>query len=94
MSAMLSRYAENRRKDLAELGNAIARKDFEKIRKIGHNAKGTAATYGFPELGRVGAALEEAANAGNLIEVQRISQQFEAHCQAIVQTVGRGTQAA
>lgn len=44
---------------------ALDRGDLEATRRQGHKLKGSAGSYGFPELARAAAALERAADAGN-----------------------------
>lgn len=51
-------FLENCRKSAEALSEALERKDFEAIRIVGHNFKGTASPYGFDELGTLGATLE------------------------------------
>jgi len=58
-------FLDKRRKDIPALAAALAAREFDTIRRLGHNLKGTGAGYGFPELSEMGAALEEAAQAGN-----------------------------
>ena len=59
-------YLASRRREVSEmielLGVAL---DFERLADIGHNLKGTAQGYGFPDLTRLGAALEESAKQMN-----------------------------
>ena len=54
-------YLEARRADLARLDAALAADDFAAIRAVGHAFRGSSAPFGFPEAGRIGAELEEAA---------------------------------
>ena len=62
-------YLENRRHDLPRLATALTGGDWETIRVIGHNVKGTGAGYGFDEISRIGAALEAAAKAHDAAEI-------------------------
>jgi HPt (histidine-containing phosphotransfer) domain-containing protein len=39
----------------------LASDDYEALRVLGHNLKGTGSSYGFPEITRLGAKLESAA---------------------------------
>jgi HPt (histidine-containing phosphotransfer) domain-containing protein len=39
------------------------------IRIIGHNLKGTAAPFGFPDLAAIGQRLEESANRADLADI-------------------------
>jgi PAS domain S-box-containing protein len=54
-------YLANRRKELSEMSKLLAASDFAGLAVLGHNLKGTGGGYGFPELGRMGAALESSA---------------------------------
>jgi len=55
--------------DLTLIERALAVNDFAPIKRIGHNMKGTAANYGFPQLTEIGGRLESAAIAGERAEV-------------------------
>ena len=50
----------SRVRDLLKAGNVT------ELKTKGHNMKGTAASYGFPDLTRLGAAIEQAARASDL----------------------------
>ena len=58
-------YLSTRRGDLARLDAALAAGDLAVIRAVGHAFKGSSAPFGFPEAGRLGAELEEAATRGD-----------------------------
>ena len=58
-------YLDNRRNDLPRLATALAGGDWEALRVLGHNVKGTGAGYGFEAITRIGAALETAAKEGD-----------------------------
>jgi HPt (histidine-containing phosphotransfer) domain-containing protein len=58
-------FLESRRADLARLDAALAAGDFEAIRAVGHVFRGSSAAFGFPEAGRIGTELEEAAARGD-----------------------------
>jgi len=49
----------------------------ERVASIGHNMKGTALSYGFPQLGELGASLEEAAEASDLGRIARLADRME-----------------
>ena len=59
--AMVPQYIEGRIQDLQRLSEALSGKDYETIRIIGHNIKGTGSAYGFPALTAAGATIESAA---------------------------------
>lgn len=57
-------YVERRRGDLTKLMDAATRADAEVFRRIGHQLKGNAATYGYPDLEAIGIRLEQVASFG------------------------------
>ena len=59
-------FLQNREADIEQLRKALAQPDFSIIQSIGHNCKGTSSAYGFPEVGKIGLALETAAKAADL----------------------------
>lgn len=66
-------YLEARRADLARLDAALAAGDYATIRAVGHAFKGSSAPFGFPEAGRIGAELEEAAARGDRAAVEALA---------------------
>lgn len=56
-------FLRKRREGVPGILASIAANDMGELRRIGHELKGTAGSYGFNELSRAGAALEEAAVA-------------------------------
>lgn len=65
-SEMLERYLDRRWKDLEAARLAFLRSDFKSLERIGHQNKGSGASYGYEELTRWGTDLEDAAKAKNL----------------------------
>jgi signal transduction histidine kinase/AmiR/NasT family two-component response regulator/HPt (histidine-containing phosphotransfer) domain-containing protein len=61
IQALVPQYLGGRVQDLQHLSQALSERDYETIRIIGHNMKGTGASYGFPELTAAGALIEAAA---------------------------------
>ncbi len=53
-------YLQNIRADLGRLLEAEQTGDFETIRTLGHNLKGTGASYGFDRISEIGAVMEQA----------------------------------
>jgi signal transduction histidine kinase/HPt (histidine-containing phosphotransfer) domain-containing protein len=54
-------YLDKRRSDLVALATALQAGDYDAIRVMGHNMKGSGAGYGFDAITKIGAALEAAA---------------------------------
>ncbi len=54
-------YLERRREEVAEMLRFLTQSDFARLAQLGHDLKGSGGSYGFPELTRLGAVLEESA---------------------------------
>ena len=65
LEGLVPRFLGNCRRDLGLLEAAIAKSDLDTTRRIGHSLKGVGGGYGFPEITRLGAAIESAAIAGD-----------------------------
>lgn len=66
LEPIMPRYFELQRQSLEELVLAADGGDGETARQLGHKMKGTGSSYGFPYLTELGAAIEQAAVAGDL----------------------------
>lgn len=58
LEEIMDRYISLRFRELTELEQAIANRDGDTTRMLGHKLKGTGASYGFNELTQLGAAIE------------------------------------
>jgi HPt (histidine-containing phosphotransfer) domain-containing protein len=61
LSDLVPAFLEKRRLDAPRLAQALSAGDYETVRKIGHNLKGTGASYGFKFITEVGGRIEQAA---------------------------------
>jgi HPt (histidine-containing phosphotransfer) domain-containing protein len=73
LAAIMPRYFELQRAELTAIGQAVARGDADVPRVFGHRLKGTGASYGFPRLTELGAAIERAALSGDLEGAARLA---------------------
>ena len=87
------RYLASRRADLESLDRAIAADDLETVKRLGHNMKGTGASYGFPALSQIGATLEAAAKAGDGEAAQRATEALQVALQEIDSRLNPTTEA-
>ena len=71
------KYIVRRWEDLEHCRGAIEKGDYALLTRIGHNLKGNAASYGFDQLGQIGAELEVAGRAGDLPATQRLLVAFK-----------------
>ncbi len=81
--ALLPKFMAHRERDIAAVREAIIRLDFAAIATVGHNLRGNAASYGFPQMSVLGASLEAAANGRNLRRVDEVLEELEACVQRI-----------
>ena len=61
LAELVPRFLENRRRDVATIAAALKHADYENVRILGHNMKGTGAGYGLNRITEIGASLEQAA---------------------------------
>jgi len=61
LAAILPRFLSNVRKNPAAIVAALARGDYDTVRSLGHNMKGTGASFGLPQISTLGDRLERAA---------------------------------
>jgi HPt (histidine-containing phosphotransfer) domain-containing protein len=54
-------YLAGRKDELKEMIGLLAAHDFENLAVLGHNIKGSGTSFGFPEISRIGAALQDSA---------------------------------
>ncbi len=66
-------YLANRRRDIGVITEALKRGDYEPIRAIGHNIKGTGAGYGFDFISEIGDGLEQAAPQGDAAAISKLT---------------------
>ncbi len=61
IAALVPRFLANRTADVDKIRAALAGADFEAVRAAAHAMKGAGGSYGFAEISRLGAAMEEGA---------------------------------
>ena len=61
LAELVPRFLENRRRDVEAIAAALKHADYENVRILGHNMKGTGAGYGLNRITEIGASLEQAA---------------------------------
>lgn len=61
LGELVPTYLAARKSELATLNEALENRNFEQIRTVAHNLKGTGSSYGFEELTKLGEFLEESA---------------------------------
>lgn len=71
------RYIERRQKDIESLRLALTNKALEEFARIGHQLKGNASSFGYPDLEKIGVQMEQAGMKGDPNEASRSLQMFE-----------------
>lgn len=61
LAELVPGFLQNRKKDAEKMSELLAEENFGEIRIIGHSMAGSAGGYGFPEIGKIGRAIETAA---------------------------------
>lgn len=74
---ILPGFLENRKKDISDLKNALAKNDFKTIEKIGHRVAGSSGGYGFYELGKIAKEMELNCKAGKTNDIEKLLKDFE-----------------
>jgi CheY-like chemotaxis protein/HPt (histidine-containing phosphotransfer) domain-containing protein len=80
---LMPRFLANRRHDVERLIAALAMKNFEQIKTLGHGIKGAGGTYGLAAISELGAHIEEAATAERVEEIAGQVQALSAYLERI-----------
>ncbi len=70
---LIPEYLEGRRQDVLAMREGLSGGDFERLRILGHNMKGTGGGYGFNGITDIGAEIQEAAKEKNAGELERLA---------------------
>lgn len=87
LADLIPDFLNNRRRDMTDVNAAIARSDFEFIRRTAHTLKGICRPYGFIYLETLSKRLEVAGQQENLAEVKNIAAEMAEYLDR-VQVVG------
>ena len=61
LAELVPAFLESRRRDVDTIAAALERSDYDNVRILGHNMKGSGAGYGFTRITEIGSSLEQAA---------------------------------
>lgn len=84
---MIQTYLEHRKTDIEKCRAALKASDFTVFEKIGHQLKGNGASFGFPEIGDIGASLEQAGKTKNAAEAASLVTSLEDFVQSKLQSI-------
>lgn len=71
------RYLERRKKDIENLRTALSSKTFDEFKRIGHQLKGNAASFGYGDLEKLAVQMEAAGERRDLHEAGRQLELFQ-----------------
>jgi len=83
MEDVVPGYLEKRRAEVPVYAEALARDDFDSIKRLAHKMRGTGSGYGFPVLTELGSAMEKAAIGGDSAQIRESLQQFAQYLDSI-----------
>ncbi|MGR3219085.1 MAG: Hpt domain-containing protein [Candidatus Anammoxibacter sp.] len=72
LEELIPGFLENRHEDIRSILNALAARNFETIRILGHSMKGSGGGYGFNYITDIGKDIEHAALEANVNEIKRV----------------------
>jgi HPt (histidine-containing phosphotransfer) domain-containing protein len=64
LTDLIPGYLANREKDIIAIHDALAKKDLDTVRILGHSMKGSGGGYGFETITDIGMLIEKAAKEG------------------------------
>jgi HPt (histidine-containing phosphotransfer) domain-containing protein len=80
---VVAAYLGRCRQDVRSLKDGIDRLDFDFARTYGHRMKGSGGAYGFPQLTKIGASIEEAARGHNGDTLRNCAATLETYLESI-----------
>ena len=90
IAELVPRFLNNRRKDTVEIRRLLAEGNTEAIRIIGHSMAGSAGGYGFPEIGKIGKAIENAALDADHKKIEECTGQLSTYLSTVTVIAGNG----
>lgn len=76
LSDLIPGFLSNKRKDAGKIAEAADNADYEALRGLGHKLKGEGGGYGLDGITEIGAALERATAARDLVAVRQCLKQL------------------
>jgi len=80
---LVPRFLENQAQNAAQVLELCEQSDFESVRRIGHNMKGTGKGYGFEVISACGASLEQAASREDAEVVTRVAAELSSYLEGL-----------
>ena len=83
ISELIPGYLENRGKDSLAIVKLLEEGNIQEIRRLGHSMSGSGGGYGFREISSLGKALEKAALANNLEDIERLNRRLSSYLKTV-----------
>jgi PAS domain S-box-containing protein len=80
---LVPRFLENQRTSALRIVDLAAAADFDTVRRMGHNMKGTGKGYGFNVISSYGSAIESAAARRSAGEIQKLASELKSYVAAV-----------
>ncbi len=77
LQEIIPSFLENRKKDLSKIEEYLQTSNWSHIESIAHKLAGNAGSYGFDELGHIGASLEQACQSNHVEAIRDYCQQYQ-----------------
>lgn len=71
------KYIERRKKDIESLKAALEVRNYEEFKRIGHQLKGNAVSFGYADLEKIAIQMEQAGDKRDHLETSRQLEAFE-----------------
>lgn len=76
-------FLRNQLEDVKFIVEACEQCDYEKIRILGHNMKGTGSSYGFDAISEIGASIEQWARERNSEKVRMLAEEVSVYLERV-----------
>lgn len=83
LSEIIPKFIENRNKDIIKIKEALGMNDFQTIRILGHNMKGSGGGYGFDYISEIGKLLQFAAESNDSEQIMKCVDELDTYIKNI-----------
>lgn len=80
---LIPEFLENRQKDLSIIEEAFEKKDYETLKMIANNLKGSGGSYGFEAITEFGNAIEHAINEDNVDALKMLIRNYRSYLEHV-----------
>ncbi len=84
IAVLVPGFLNNRKGDAEKISELLKERNFGEIRIIGHSMAGSAGGYGFPEIGKMGKAIEAAALTVSPEEIKKINNKLSEYLSTVI----------